>query len=111
MNLIHLKSLNKQYQFLKILSFLFFANFLKAEKLVPTTLMQQEAKWLVQALQQAHFNKVSINELNSTSFITSYLKKLDKQEAAGKYKEFMENVMNKPEMKKFLVKDQEKIIT
>ncbi len=79
MNLIHLKSLNKQYQFRKILSFLFFANFLKAEKLVPTTLMQQEAKWLVQALQQAHFNKVSINELNSTSFITSYLKKLDKQ--------------------------------
>ncbi len=50
-----------------------------ADKLLPTPLMQQEAKWLVQALQQAHFNKVSINELNSTGFILNYLKKLDKQ--------------------------------
>ena len=50
-----------------------------ADKLLPTPLMQQEAKWLVQALQQAHFNKVSISELNSTGFILNYLKKLDKQ--------------------------------
>ena len=52
---------------------------LSADKLTPTPLMQQEGKWLVQALQQAHFNKVSINDLNSTGFIHSYLKKLDKQ--------------------------------
>jgi carboxyl-terminal processing protease len=40
--------------------------------------MQQETKWLVQALQQAHFNKVSIKELNSKEFLISYLEKLDK---------------------------------
>ena len=49
-----------------------------AKQLQPTALMQQETKWLVQALQQAHFNKVSIKELNSKEFITSYLEKLDK---------------------------------
>jgi carboxyl-terminal processing protease len=40
--------------------------------------MQQETKWLVQALQQAHFNKVSIRELNPEDFIESYLSKLDR---------------------------------
>ena len=49
-----------------------------ANQLQPTALMQQETKWLVQALQQAHFNKVSIKELNSKEFIISYLEKLDK---------------------------------
>ena len=49
-----------------------------ANQLQPTSLMQQETKWLVQALQQAHFNKVSIKELNSKEFIISYLEKLDK---------------------------------
>ena len=49
-----------------------------ANQLQPTSLMQQETKWLVQALQQAHFNKVSIKELNSKEFLISYLEKLDK---------------------------------
>ncbi len=52
---------------------------INADKLEPTPLMQQEGKWLVQALQQAHYNKVSVADLNSTGFIHSYLKKLDKQ--------------------------------
>jgi len=39
------------------------------------------------------------------------MKKIDKQEMAGKYKEFMENVMKNPEAKKFLVKDDKQIIT
>lgn len=49
-----------------------------ANQLQPSALMQQETKWLVQALQQAHFNKVSIKELNSKEFLTSFLEKLDK---------------------------------
>ena len=49
-----------------------------ASDIQPTSLMQQETKWLVQALQQAHFNKVSVKNLNSTDFVTSYLSKLDK---------------------------------
>ena len=46
-------------------------------KLQPSPLMKHETKWLVQALEQAHFNKVSIGDLNETFFINSYLKKLD----------------------------------
>jgi len=48
------------------------------QKLQPTPLMQQETKWLVQALQQAHFNKVSIKDLTPEKFIESYLSKLDR---------------------------------
>ena len=33
-------------------------------------------------------------------------KKIEKQEAIGKYKEFMGNVMRNPELKKVLVKDE-----
>jgi carboxyl-terminal processing protease len=48
-------------------------------KLFPTKQMQQETQWLIQALEKAHYNKVSINELNASSFLLSYLKKLDRQ--------------------------------
>lgn len=41
--------------------------------------MQQETQWLIQALEKAHYKKVSINELNASSFLASYLKKLDRQ--------------------------------
>ena len=49
------------------------------QKLEPSPFMQQEAKWLVQALEQAHFNKVSVKQLDAQSFIKSYVNKLDKQ--------------------------------
>ena len=48
-------------------------------KLKPTFLMQQETQWLIQALEKAHYKKVSINELNATKFLNGYLQKLDKQ--------------------------------
>ncbi len=41
------------------------------QELQPTPLMQQETKWLVQALQQAHFNKVSIKDLTPEEFKTN----------------------------------------
>lgn len=47
--------------------------------LEPTPLMKHEAKWLVQALQQAHFNKVPIDKLEPTKFLASFLERLDKQ--------------------------------
>ena len=71
--------LHKLNRVLPVFFYLFISITLSADKLAPTPLMQQEGKWLVQALQQAHFNKVSIIDLNSTGFIHSYLKKLDKQ--------------------------------
>ncbi len=45
----------------------------------PSPLMKHETKWLVQALEQAHFSKVSIKKLDCGEFLRSYLKKLDKQ--------------------------------
>lgn len=47
--------------------------------LEPTPLMKHEAKWLVQALEQAHFNKVPIDKLEPREFISSFLERLDKQ--------------------------------
>ncbi len=41
--------------------------------------MKHEARWLVQALEQAHFSKVSIDKLEPKDFLASFLKKLDKQ--------------------------------
>ena len=41
--------------------------------------MKHETKWLVQALEQAHYNKVSLSDLNQTKFLNSYLSKLDPQ--------------------------------
>ena len=52
---------------------------LLSQKLQPSPFMQQEAKWLVQALEQAHFNKVSVKELEPKNFLKSYINKLDKQ--------------------------------
>ena len=48
-------------------------------RLEPTALMKHETKWLVQALEQAHYNKVSLSDLNQTKFLNSYLSKLDPQ--------------------------------
>lgn len=59
-----------------------FHQFIYAEegnKLEPTALMKYESKWLVQALEQAHYNKVFIGDLNQTMFMDSYLNKLDPQ--------------------------------
>jgi len=47
--------------------------------LEPSPLMKHEAKWLVQALEQAHFNKVPIDKLEPREFLSSFLERLDKQ--------------------------------
>ena len=56
-------------------------NFVKAtsEELYPTALMKHETQWLMNVLEQAHFNKVSVDDLNTTSFINRFVSKLDKQ--------------------------------
>ena len=50
-----------------------------ATDLEPTALMKHETKWLVEALEKAHYSKVSIKNLDGKSFIDHYLEKLDKQ--------------------------------
>lgn len=52
---------------------------IESKSLEPTPLMKHEAKWLVQALEQAHFNKVPIDKLEPREFISSFLERLDKQ--------------------------------
>ena len=49
------------------------------QKLEPNALMKHESKWLIQALEQAHFNKVFIEDLNAPLFLESFVKKLDRQ--------------------------------
>ena len=50
-----------------------------ASDLFPSALMKHETQWLMKVLEQAHFNKVSVDELNATSFINRFISKLDKQ--------------------------------
>ena len=56
-----------------------FTNLSLLANLEPSALMKHETKWLVRALEQAHYNKVSIADLNASIFLRSYLKKLDPQ--------------------------------
>ena len=49
------------------------------KQIEPTPLMKHEGRWLVQALEQAHFSKVSIETLEPKEFLASFIKKLDKQ--------------------------------
>ena len=47
--------------------------------LYPTALMKHETQWLIKVLEQAHFNKLKIKDLNTSLFINKFIKKLDKQ--------------------------------
>ena len=47
--------------------------------LVPNALMVEETKWLLSALEKAHFKKLTIDDLNATKFLEKYLQNLDKQ--------------------------------
>jgi carboxyl-terminal processing protease len=47
--------------------------------LVPTSLMSEETKWLLSALEKAHFNKLNIENLDRKKFLENYLRNLDKQ--------------------------------
>ncbi len=50
-----------------------------SQPLVPADYMIHETKWLLGALEQAHFEKVSLKELDATTFIEEYLSNLDKR--------------------------------
>ena len=77
----HLDSLNTIKTFLFSVSILigYITHLESATDLEPTALMKHETKWLVEALEKAHYSKVSIKNLDGKSFIDFYLEKLDKQ--------------------------------
>ena len=52
---------------------------LEQTPLFPSALMKHETQWLMKVLEQAHYNKVSIEDLNTTDFINEFVEKLDKQ--------------------------------
>ena len=47
--------------------------------LVPSPIMVDETKWLLNALEKAHYKKLFIEDLNEKLFLENYLKNLDKQ--------------------------------
>jgi len=49
------------------------------EPLVPSALMADETKWLLSALEKAHFKKLSIKDLNTNLFLENFVTNLDKQ--------------------------------
>ena len=53
--------------------------FAQPTPLVPSPIMVDETKWLLNALEKAHYKKLSIEDLNEKLFLENYLKNLDKQ--------------------------------
>ena len=53
--------------------------FADTKELFPNAMMKHETQWLMKVLEQAHYNKLGISDLNTTSFINRYVTKLDKQ--------------------------------
>jgi hypothetical protein len=47
--------------------------------LVPSSFMSDETKWLLSALEKAHYSKLSIRDLNRDQFLENFLENLDKQ--------------------------------
>ena len=51
----------------------------KYTPLVPSAMMADETKWLLGALEKAHFKKLSIRELDTGLFLENFITNLDKQ--------------------------------
>ena len=51
----------------------------QATPLYPNALMKHETQWLIKVLEQAHYNKLGITDLNASAFINRFVNKLDKQ--------------------------------
>ena len=75
---IHKKSLF-DIAFLTLIFVACSPNLQSKNELQPTALMKHETKWLVEALEKAHYSKVSIKNLDRDGFIDHYLQKLDNQ--------------------------------
>ena len=83
-------TLNFKYYFV-VLIFSFSSVLIAKSDLYPTAIMKHETQWLVRLLEQEHYNKVKVGDLNTTDFINNFLKKLDKQKlyfTKGEIEEF-----------------------
>ena len=83
-------TLNLMYYFVALI-FSFSSVLIAKTDLYPTAIMKHETQWLVRLLEQEHYNKVKVGDLNTTDFINNFLKKLDKQKlyfTKGEIEEF-----------------------
>ena len=83
-------TLNLKYYFVALI-FSFSSVLIAKTDLYPTAIMKHETQWLVRLLEQEHYNKVKVGDLNTTDFINNFLKKLDKQKlyfTEGEIEEF-----------------------
>ena len=83
-------TLNLKYYFVALI-FSFSSVLIAKTDLYPTAIMKHETQWLVRLLEQEHYNKVKVGDLNTTDFINNFLKKLDKQKlyfTKGEIEEF-----------------------
>ena len=67
-------TLNLKYYFV-VLIFSFSSVLIAKTDLYPTAIMKHETQWLVRLLEQEHYNKVEVGDLNTTDFINNFLKK------------------------------------
>ena len=69
--------------------------------LVPSPIMVDETKWLLNALEKAHYKKLSIDDLDKKLFLENYLKNLDKQKL----------FLTRPELEEFISRYEPTLLT
>ena len=69
--------------------------------LVPRPIMVDETKWLLNALEKAHYKKLSIDDLDKKLFLENYLKNLDKQKL----------FFTRPELEEFISRYEPTLLT
>ena len=69
----------KTIHFIPVVLYISCFSLLEGQQLYPNALMKHETQWLNKVLEQAHFNKLGVSDLNTTSFINRFVNKLDKQ--------------------------------
>ena len=76
----------KVFRIVGLLTFFIFGTLQSASKntndiphLVPHEHMIHETRWLIKALEKAHFNKISVLDVNASEFLLNYLGNLDRQ--------------------------------
>ncbi len=62
--------------------------------LVPHEHMIHETRWLIKALEKAHFNKISVLDVNASEFLLNYLGSLDRQKLFFTQRE-IDNYLNR----------------
>ena len=95
------QSIVKVFRIVCLLTFFIFGTLQSASKntndiphLVPHEHMIHETRWLIKALEKAHFNKISVLDVNASEFLLNYLGNLDRQKLFFTQRE-IDNYLNR----------------